>query len=129
MNFVALLTVIVLFEYGIFSLMVGIARGRTGVDAPAINGNEEFERYFRVQQNTLERLIMFLPALWIFSYYINPIAGVSIGAFFAIGRLMYFLGYTKDAKKRVAGFLIGEIAINILLIGSVIGIVMSILSL
>lgn len=107
--------------------MVGLARGRTGVKAPAISGNEEFEKYFRVQQNTLERLAMFLPALWIFSYYINSVAGVSIGAFFIIGRFMYFLGYTKEASKRSMGYLIGELGINILMIGSVVGIVMSML--
>lgn len=128
MEIVALLTIAAVLEYGIFGLMVGVARGRTGVEAPATNGNAEFERYFRVQQNTLERLIMFLPSLWIFSYYIDPLAGASIGAFFVIGRFLYFRGYTQEASKRSFGFLIGELSTNILMVGSIIGIVMSLVA-
>ena len=32
---------------------VGMARGKTGIKAPAVTGNEEFERHFRVQYNTI----------------------------------------------------------------------------
>ena len=70
MEFVALVTNLAVLEYAVFALLVGLARGRTGVLAPETSGHPEFERYFRVQQNTLERLVIFIPSLWVFSYYV-----------------------------------------------------------
>ena len=61
----ALVTVLALIEYMILGVMVGQARGRYKIEAPATTGDPMFERYFRVHQNTLESLIVFLPALWI----------------------------------------------------------------
>ena len=65
MAWIAIVAVIALIEYIWLSIRVGASRGRDGVDAPATTGNETFERHYRVQHNTLEQLIIFLPALFI----------------------------------------------------------------
>ena len=61
MEYVAIVTVLVLIEYFVFGALVGRARGRAEIEAPATTGDPIFERYFRVHQNTMEQLVMFLP--------------------------------------------------------------------
>ena len=45
------------------AIKVGAARGKYGIHAPATSGHPEFERIFRVQQNTLEQLVAFIPSV------------------------------------------------------------------
>lgn len=84
-----------------------------------------FERYFRVQQNTLEQLVIFLPALWLFGYYVHELIGAALGFIFIVGRFIYCRGYVEDPAKRGTGFVVGEIAQGILLLGGLIGAIVS----
>lgn len=125
MELPAIVTILALFEYMVFAFRVGLSRGKLGVEAPAISGNADWERLFRVQQNTLEQLIVFIPALWLFAYFISPMYGAGIGVVFLIGRVIYALAYVKEPGTRTLGFLSGFLATVVLLLGSLIGIGMS----
>lgn len=118
-----LVTLLALLEYAILGVMVGRARIKYGVEAPATTGNPEFERYFRVHVNTLESLIVFLPAVWIFSYAVNYHIGVALGVLFIIARIIYANGYLNAAAKRAPGAIATGIINIILVLGSVIWIV------
>jgi len=50
---------------------VGRARGKYKVKAPATTGDPAFERAFRVQMNTLESAVAFLPVLWLFAAFVE----------------------------------------------------------
>ncbi len=76
-----------------------------------------FERYFRVQQNTIEQLVIFVPSLWAFAYFLNPVAAAGIGIVFLIGRRVYLRGYVREPAKRGVGFLVGFVANVVLLLG------------
>jgi glutathione S-transferase len=115
---VALITVLALMLYLWQSLRVGSARGRLGVEAPATTGNPEFERHYRIQANTLEGLIIFLPALWLSAIYIDDRFAAALGLVWIVGRVLYTLGYAREAKARGPGFGIQAIAMLILLLGS-----------
>jgi glutathione S-transferase len=104
MPFVAIVTVVALLQFFWLSLQVGRARGRYGVPAPATTGNDVFERHFRVHMNTLEQLVMFLPALWIFAAYISPLWAAALGVVFILGRAIYAMSYVRDPKTRSLGF-------------------------
>ena len=104
---VVLLNVLLLFATG---LVVASARGRHGVKAPATVGHPDFERAFRIQMNTLEWMPIILPALWLFAVYISDSIAAGIGAIWIIGRIVYFIGYSKAAAKRGPGFMIQGIA-------------------
>ncbi len=73
MAYVDIVTALALLQFIVFGFKVGSARGKYGVKAPAVTGNEIFERHFRVQQNTLEQLIAFIPGMYLFSHYFNPL--------------------------------------------------------
>ncbi len=118
---IAVATVIVLAEYFGFSVLTALARAKARIAAPATVGEPNFERRFRVQQNTLEQLIIFLPALWMFGYYVHPLWGAALALVFVAGRFMYYRGYVADPVKRGRGFVVGEIAQGILLAGALIG--------
>lgn len=90
-----------------------------------MTGEPEFERVLRVQQNTLEQLVLFLPALWLFSVYVSPVWGSGIGAAWILGRIAYAWGYYQAAEKRSPGFGISVLAVLTLLMGGLIGIVRS----
>jgi|SRR5579863_9241706 glutathione S-transferase len=123
----AIVTLLALLEYSILGLMVGRARQRYGVEAPATTGNPEFERYFRVHENTLEALIVFLPALWIFSMAVSYHFGVALGLLFVIARIIYASGYLRAPAGRAPGA-IATAAINaILVLGSLVWIVVKML--
>ncbi|MDG2070564.1 MAG: MAPEG family protein [Pseudomonadales bacterium] len=123
MELPVLVTLAAILEYMFFTFQVGLARGRYEVAAPATTGNAEWERYFRVQQNTVEQLIVFLPALWIFSTYVDPMIGAGIGMLFVIGRPIYYRSYIKAPKTRTVGFLMGYIANAVLMLGSIGGVI------
>ncbi len=124
-----LVTILSLILFYILSVNVGIARAKYKVPAPQITGDENFERVFRVQQNTLEQLIIFIPALWTFSLFVNAIAANILGGIWIVGRIIYAWGYYAEAGKRGLGFAINSLVAIALLIGSLIGIGKSLLNL
>ena len=83
MPYVAIVTVLALLQLIVFGVLVGRARARFGVHAPTSSGHPEFDRYFRVQMNTLEQLVLFLPAMWIFAYFVSPSWAAVAGAVFS----------------------------------------------
>ena len=104
-----------------FGFKVGSARERYGVKAPAITGNEIFERKFRVQQNTLEQLIVFLPGIYLFARYFNPLVAAALGVVYLIGRELYSFTYVKDPAKRSVGYGVTFLPMVILVVGGLIG--------
>jgi uncharacterized MAPEG superfamily protein len=104
---------------------VGKARETYGIKAPAISGNENFERYYRVQMNTLELLICFIPSLLISSLFWSPLVMAIIGLIFFIGRFIYFKQYVANPEKRTVGFALSILPVFILLIAIIAGIVKS----
>jgi uncharacterized membrane protein YecN with MAPEG domain len=127
MAWVQLVTLLALIEYFFFSYAVGEARVKFGIKAPAISGNENFERYFRVQQNTLEQLIVFLPVLWIAAAYWDPLPVAAVGAVFLLGRLLYFRGYVREPRARHIGFMLSSVPIALLTLAAAIGVVRALL--
>lgn len=123
MELPALVTLIALIEYLFFSMRVGANRSKYEVAAPAISGHPVWDRMFRVQQNTLEQLIVFIPALWIFAEFVSPTVGAAAGAVFLIGRPMYYNAYVREPSRRTAGFVMGLVANLFLVIGGVIGVI------
>ena len=117
----AAVTVVALIVYFVVGANVARARGRYHVAAPAVDGHPAFARIYRVQQNTLEQLVLFLPALWLCALTVgDPWAGL-IGLVWPIGRVLYAWGYYRDAEKRGPGFVLSVAATMVLLVGAVIG--------
>jgi len=121
MAYVDIVTALALLQFVVFGFKVGRARARYGVKAPAVTGNETFERYFRVQQNTLEQLIVFLPGLYLFSNYFRPQVAAVLGAIYLIGREIYAFTYVKDPAKRDIGFGMTFLPTVILVVGGLFG--------
>ncbi|MDJ0940814.1 MAG: MAPEG family protein [Woeseiaceae bacterium] len=120
MEAIAIVSALALLQYTWFGFQVGQMRAKHGVKAPAVHGDPEFERMFRIHENTLEQLVVFLPALWMYGYYSNPLWGAGIGLVFIAGRFLYRAGYLKDPAKRGQGFLVSFLATIVLLAGSLI---------
>ena len=122
-DFVALLA---LLQFFTFSLLVGRARGKYGVKAPAITGHEMFERAFRVQMNTLELMVLFLPALYLGAKYWSPTYVAVTGAVYIVGRFIYWRAYMTAPQTRSLGFALSVGPCLVLLVASLIGIIKSI---
>ena len=121
MAYVDIVTALAVLQFIVFGFKVGAARGRYGVKAPAITGNEIFERLFRIQQNTLEQLIAFLPGIYLFSRYFPPMLAAAIGVVYLIGRELYAYTYVKDPSKREVGYGMTFVPMIILVVGGLIG--------
>jgi len=121
MAYVDIVTALAVLQFLVFGFKVGKARGSYGVKAPAVTGNEVFERHFRVQQNTLEQLIAFLPGLYLFSHYYSPRVAAGLGLVYLIGREMYAFTYVKDPAKREIGYALTLLPIAILILGGLFG--------
>jgi glutathione S-transferase len=124
MAYIDIVTALALLQFIYFGFQVGGARTKYQVKAPAVTGNEIFERYFRVEQNTLEQLIVFIPGLYLFSHYFNPLWAAGLGVVYLIGRQVYFMGYVKDPAKRGPGFGLSFLPTVALAAGGLIGAVM-----
>lgn len=121
MAYVDIVTALALLQFVVFGFKVGRARGRYGVKAPATTGNEIFERSFRVQQNTLEQLIVFLPGLYLFSHYYSPPVAAVLGVIYLIGREVYAITYVKEPAKREIGYGLTFLPTVILVLGGLFG--------
>jgi glutathione S-transferase len=122
---VTLLTLLLLFAT---MCMVASARKRYGINAPAVSGDPAFERVFRVQMNTLENTVMFIPALWLASQYADPVWAGIAGLVWLVGRVWYALAYSREASRRGPGFMLGLTAWAALLVMSGIGVVRAMLA-
>ena len=120
MHYVAIVTAVALLQFFWFGWQVGVARAKYNIPAPAVSGNDMFERHFRVQMNTQEQLLVFLPALWIFASFISPLWAAVLGAVFIVGRAVYAMTYVRDPKSRSIGFALTAIPNLLLLLGIVI---------
>lgn len=117
---IAIVTILALGQFILFSIQVGSMRGKHGVDAPAIAGHPEFERMFRIQQNTMEQLVAFIPALWIYGYIVDAKWGAAIGLVFIIGRFIYRAEYLKDPASRGLGFTVSFVPTAVMLVWALI---------
>lgn len=122
---VAIATMLILVQYFVFVLLVGRARIKSGVAAPAVTGDPVFERSLRVQQNTLEQLIIVLPALWLFAFYVSATVAAVTALVFIAGRWLYCHDYVRDPAKRGRGFILGQLAQLVLVLGAIGGPVIS----
>ena len=125
MEYVVLVIILAILEYLFFTARTGKARGDAGLQPPAVVGDQTFERYFRVQQNTMEQLIIFLPSIYFFGLYVHALTAAGIGVVFIIARAMYFKAYTSDPSSRLPGMIVTMLCNGILLLGSLIGVGLS----
>lgn len=125
MALTTLVCMLALLEYIVLGFVVGKARGTFGVAAPATTGNEQFERRFRVHYNTLEQLIVFVPALFAFAWFVADLWAAAVGMVFVIGRALYASQYIADPASRGPGMLLTFGANLVLVVGTIIAIVMS----
>src|SRR5271165_1474200 len=117
-HYTALVTCLAILFY--FSTCIRVARARSAykIGPPAISGNPDFERVFRVQMNTLEWLPIFLPSLWLFAIYVSDPYAALVGLVWIAGRIAYMIGYIQAAPKRSLGFFVQSSAAAVLLLGS-----------
>ena len=117
-------TLLALLVYHSMGFKAGGARVKYKVDASATDGPDDYRRVYRAHINTLEHLVSFLPAMWIFAVLISDMWAAALGLVWTVGRLFYAVGYCKAAEKRVPGLLISFLAVVVLILGSIVSIVM-----
>jgi glutathione S-transferase len=127
MLWVQLVTLLAVLQFLIFGFLVGKARQTYNVPAPATSGAPIFERYFRVQMNTLETLVVMLPSLWIAASYWRADYMAILGAIYLVGRQLYLRGYVADPKQRSAGYGLSFVPTAALLVAALVGVVKSML--
>jgi glutathione S-transferase len=130
-SLIALVTLVSTALFFWMGAAVARARVRFGVPAPAVTGHPEFERHFRVQANTLEGIVLFLPSLWVFALTIDAMRGndlgdkigAALGLVWIVGRVIYMRSYVRDPASRGLGFGVQALATVLLLIGGLVAIV------
>ena len=115
MEFVVLSIGAALLQYLYFGIETGRARGAGRVMAPSVVGDENFERHFRAHQNTLEQLIVFIPASFACGLFVQGIYVALVGLLFMAGRQLYFSRYVKDPTTRGPGMLMTMVANTVLI--------------
>lgn len=128
MELLVIISMLALVELVVFANMTGYARGKYNVPAPAISGNEMFERFHRVHYNTIEQMIVFLPSLWAFGYFIGQYWAAGLGLVFLVGRIIYAVSYIRHPASRGPGMLLSILPCWILLAGALVGAAISWLS-
>jgi uncharacterized membrane protein YecN with MAPEG domain len=127
MELVYLTIMLALVEYIVMAALVGRARAKYGIHAPAMTGHPAFERANRVHVNTLENLIIFIPAVWVFGAYMSALWAAILGALFVVARALYAIGYLQAAEKRSIGAGITGIVNIVLVLGGLIGLARALL--
>ncbi len=125
MQYVELVAILAVLQFMTFGALTGNARTRSGLKAPAITGHEGFERMYRVQMNTLELLVAFLPALFLAAKYWPAWWVAGLGVVYLVGRLMYWRAYVSDPLTRGTGFMLSMLPTSFLAILALAGIILS----
>ena len=123
MEYATLIVLLALLQYVWFTVRVGAARGKYSIEAPSCGGDANWERLFRVQQNTLEQLIVFIPACYAFAHFLSPLWALILGGVFIIGRFLYSAEYVKDPKTRVLGMSLTLLPNAVLIVGALFGLI------
>jgi uncharacterized MAPEG superfamily protein len=121
MGWVDIVALLAVTQLIVFGVLVAWARGRYGVPAPATSGHPVFERFFRVQMNTVETLVAFLPGLWIAARYWPPGYVALLGAVYLVGRVIYLRAYVREPKSRGLGFALSMLPTAALIIAGLFG--------
>lgn len=120
----SLVTMLVFVIYFVLIGNVGFARNKFKISAPAMTGNADFERYVRVHYNTMEQMVMMLPSMWFFAYFVNIQWASILGGLWCLGRIVYAIGYYRGANQRHLGSMLSFVPTIIFLIGTIISLVM-----
>ena len=128
MELVTIVIALALLEYIAFGMLVGRARVKYNVNAPATSGHEVFDRYFRVHQNTLEMMVVFVPSIWLFGQYVSARWAAVLGLIYVVGRIVYLRAYVADPSKRGAGFGLSFLPIAIAVVGTLVSAAMKVLA-
>jgi hypothetical protein len=121
LNLVDIVTVLVILQFLVFGSLVGRARGKYGVKAPAVTGSEMFERTYRVQMNTLEIMVCLVPAMYIAARYWTPVFPAAAGAVYLVGRVIYCQAYISAPERRGLGFMLSVLPVFALLFAALAG--------
>jgi glutathione S-transferase len=117
----SLITWLTLILLVALSFDVSRARGRHDIKAPATSGHPTFDRVFRIQMNTLENAVVFLPALWLAAWYWSPAWASWCGAVWLAGRIWYARAYVHDPNSRSGGYGLSLLACAVLFVGAAVG--------
>jgi glutathione S-transferase len=118
----ALVTLLAVLIYAFLGFQVARARAKSGIKAPAMVGDPAFERAVRIQENTLEWMPIFLPALWLAATYVSDPAAAAIGVVWIVGRAVYARDYAEAADKRGRGFTVQGLAAAALWVVALVGV-------
>jgi glutathione S-transferase len=120
--YTAVVTLLAVALYFFFATRVAAGRGRFGVALPATTGAADFERIFRIHQNTLEWMPTFLAPLWLCAVYLSDAGAAAVGLLWVVGRVLYFRGYSRAVEGRLPGFFVQTSACVLLFLGATIGV-------
>lgn len=117
-GYVVIVTVFMLAQYIYFTMRAGMARDKDQkIVAPAMTGSEGFEKKLRVQLNTLEQLVVALPAMWLCAVFFRADMAAVLGLIYLVGRFIYSIGYlSTDVKNRAAGMIFTMLS-NVVMLG------------
>lgn len=127
MVYVELVAALAVLQFIFFTIMTGKARVDAGIEAPAMTGHEGFERMYRVQMNTLEVLVAFLPALLLASNYWSSMWVATLGGIYIVGRFIYWRSYIADPASRGLGFMLSMLPTLILIILAIVGAILAVM--
>lgn len=128
MEYVDLVGMLAVLQFFFFGFMTGAARRKSGLKAPAVTGDAQFERMYRVQTNTLETIVAFLPSLFIAAKYWSPTIVSLIGVIYIVGRFIYWRAYTQNPSTRALGFLLSVLPTFVLMVLSIVGVFLHIIN-
>ncbi len=117
MVWVSAVVLVAILQFVVLGMLVGMARGRFGIHAPATTGHPTFERLFRAHANSLEMLIAFVPGVWLYGWWVSQTWATALGILFIVARILYTIQYVRDPKTREIGAGLSFIVVMVLIVG------------
>jgi glutathione S-transferase len=128
MQYIYLVAILAILQFLAFGALTGQARRDSGLKAPTMTGHDGFERMYRVQMNTLETLVAFLPSLFLAAQYWPAYVVAGLGLLYLIGRILYWRAYVADPSTRSLGFMLSMLPTIALAVLALVGIGMAVIS-
>ena len=118
----AIVTLLIALVYFLMALTVARTHARTSILPPTMTGDPVLERSLSGHVNTLKWMPIALPSMWLFAIYLRtPAVAALLRLLWIAGRVIYFVGYVKEAKKRLPGFFVQATTAFAMLFGALAG--------
>ncbi len=117
----ALITLFIVLMLHWNAMRVGRARREYNIAAPAVSGHPVFETAYRIQMNTIEGVLTFLPTMWLTALLLQDALAAALGLSWVMARIWFALAYAREPEQRYRPLTVSMLCLALCVLAAFVG--------